>query len=191
VEKQSNGNFHIHIITDKFIPHQDIKEIWNRIQNKLGYVDRYSDRMNQLSYNEYKASYRGNKKYSESSIKANWTKGKKSGWKFPNSTDIHSLQFINDIDKYLLKYVTKSDQNKGIEGRLWGCSHSLSNLNGGREIIDSSISTELNKVDSLKGVKKIKDDFYTIYFTDIKQLKLIGCKELVSIFEAFVKERFG
>lgn len=40
-EAQKNGNIHFHIITDKFIPYWELNEVWNRIQNKLGYVDRY------------------------------------------------------------------------------------------------------------------------------------------------------
>ena len=40
-EPQKNGNIHFHILTDKFIPYWDLRKVWNRIQNKLGYVDRF------------------------------------------------------------------------------------------------------------------------------------------------------
>lgn len=40
-EAQGNGNIHFHIITDKFIPWNELRNRWNRIQNKLGYVDKF------------------------------------------------------------------------------------------------------------------------------------------------------
>lgn len=40
-EAQKNGNIHFHICTDKFIPWLELRNTWNRIQNKLGYVDRF------------------------------------------------------------------------------------------------------------------------------------------------------
>lgn len=40
-EAQKNGNIHFHIVFDKFIPWNEIRNSWNRIQNILGYVDRF------------------------------------------------------------------------------------------------------------------------------------------------------
>jgi hypothetical protein len=39
-EPQRNGNIHFHILTDKFIPYKELKNTWNRIQDKLGYIQR-------------------------------------------------------------------------------------------------------------------------------------------------------
>jgi len=40
-EAQKNGNIHFHIATDVFIPYWELNKVWNRIQNKLGYVDEF------------------------------------------------------------------------------------------------------------------------------------------------------
>ena len=40
-ERQKNGNIHFHIVTDKFIPYKELRDCWNRIQSKLGYVSRF------------------------------------------------------------------------------------------------------------------------------------------------------
>jgi hypothetical protein len=40
-EAQQNGNIHFHICSDKFIPWRELRSCWNRIQNKLGYVDNF------------------------------------------------------------------------------------------------------------------------------------------------------
>lgn len=43
-ETQKNGNLHFHILLDKFVPYQELRNVWNRIQNKLGYVDRFAEK---------------------------------------------------------------------------------------------------------------------------------------------------
>jgi len=39
-EPQDNGNIHFHILTDNFIPWNELRNRWNRIQDKLGYLQR-------------------------------------------------------------------------------------------------------------------------------------------------------
>lgn len=40
-EKQKNGNLHYHITTNQYIPYDSIRDDWNRIQNKLGFIDTF------------------------------------------------------------------------------------------------------------------------------------------------------
>jgi hypothetical protein len=37
-EPQANGNIHFHILSDVFIPHDELRIVWNRIQVKNGYI---------------------------------------------------------------------------------------------------------------------------------------------------------
>lgn len=41
-EKQENGNIHFHLIVDRYIDKTYLQNTWNRIVNKLSYVDRCS-----------------------------------------------------------------------------------------------------------------------------------------------------
>jgi len=43
-EAQKNKNIHFHIVSNKFVPYWELRTIWNQIQNKLGYVDRFFDK---------------------------------------------------------------------------------------------------------------------------------------------------
>jgi len=48
----------------------------------------------------------------------------------PNSTDVKAVAKVKNIAAYLAKYFSKSDQDRRrVSGRLWSCSHSLSNSN--------------------------------------------------------------
>ncbi len=40
-EFQGNDNIHFHIIVDKFVPHADLRGIWNNILTGLGYIDEF------------------------------------------------------------------------------------------------------------------------------------------------------
>ena len=39
-EAQKNGNIHFHLLVDRFIDKKEVQILWNRIINRLGYVDR-------------------------------------------------------------------------------------------------------------------------------------------------------
>lgn len=41
-EPQKNGNIHFHLTTNKYIPYDWLRNVWNRMQNRLGYVDRFA-----------------------------------------------------------------------------------------------------------------------------------------------------
>jgi len=191
IEKQKNKNAHFHFLLDKFIPHTELRNIWNRIQNKLGYVDQYQQRMQLIKYKEYVQLFKNSRKSTPQSILASWKKGKATNWCYPNSTDIHSLLFIENIDAYIIKYLNKEDQNKGIAGRLWSCSHSLSNLTGAREIIDNSIHEEIESLINSGLCRHVKGEYYEIVFTDWFKLEKSKCYILMSMLREWLINQFN
>lgn len=40
-EKQKNGNLHFHITTNQYIPYDSIRDDWNRVQQKLHFIDQF------------------------------------------------------------------------------------------------------------------------------------------------------
>lgn len=48
-ERQKNGRIHFHIIIDKYIPKEDIREAWNKLQEKEGYLSEYEAKFGKLS----------------------------------------------------------------------------------------------------------------------------------------------
>jgi len=191
IEKQSNGNSHFHFLFDQFIPHGELREVWNRICNKLGYVDRYTAAMSVLSFAEYKALYVNSKKATNESIRSAYKKGKATGWRYPNSTDVHSLLFINDIDSYLIKYLSKSEQNQGLVGRLWGCSHNLSNISGVRMDIDSQVGEELDRLCSSGCVRIVSGSYYEIIFLNVFILRKLNCVYFLEMLYSYLVHTFN
>jgi len=107
-EKQENGNIHFHILTNRYIPHNYIRESWNSIQNKPGfnYVDIYSKNMQAYFKNGFKSF--PNDKRTLSQQKKVYNINKSIKWTNPNSTDIHALYKVKNIQAYLTKYISKS-----------------------------------------------------------------------------------
>jgi hypothetical protein len=108
-EKQVNGNIHFHLLVDKFIPWSELRDVWNRITNKLGYVDRYRDQLKQYHSGGFKVRSDLLSKWDyKSQVKA-YKIGKANDWHNPNSTDIHSLRHISNVKNYVIKYVSKAE----------------------------------------------------------------------------------
>ena len=77
-ELQKNGNIHFHIIVDKFIYWNELRDRWNRIINKLGYVDRYRENMKKYHYEGFKVRKDLLSKWSKDSQYNAYLKGKKT-----------------------------------------------------------------------------------------------------------------
>lgn len=172
-ERQQNKNIHFHILINKKIYHATIRQIWNNILARQGYIQKYKEKFSKMTMQEY-INYRKNnakikhtKEHIEKYKKA-YLKGCKEGWTNPNTTDIHSLYSIGSISAYIAKYMQKDSGE--IEGRYWGCSDELRNYIFKTQVTRQDI-TELRKYSS----KFIEEQYYSIYYlTNIEVLKLLS-----------------
>lgn len=41
-ETQNNGNLHFHIIIDSYVPHPEVRKLWNQAQERLGYITAFT-----------------------------------------------------------------------------------------------------------------------------------------------------
>jgi hypothetical protein len=189
-ERQENGGLHYHLITDRFIPWQRLRELWNNAQQHLGYVTRY--RENQLAW--HSGGFRPRPElYKNWPLKKQykaWQEGCRHDWNSPNSTDVHSLILINNVKAYFKKYMTKEGQNSDIKGRLWGCSQTLSNLKGGQSAVYSKIDDDLGKLESDKSLKKFSTDYFTTILVTPADLARLGCHEMLDVFFGYLTKQF-
>lgn len=118
-EKQANGNLHIHLLVNVFIPHDGIRERWNRILDKYGYVQQYKNKFAGKTFREFiqllpvqqKKGHRLQDRIRQ------YQRGIETNWTSPNSTDIHNLKHVDNAARYISKYVSKSykDDSKYIK----------------------------------------------------------------------------
>lgn len=50
-EKQLNSNIHFHLLVDRFIPHEKVREYWNHELTKLGYIRSFEEKHGHVNPN--------------------------------------------------------------------------------------------------------------------------------------------
>jgi hypothetical protein len=120
-ETQDNGNIHFHITTNVYIDHNDIRQVWNRIIEKYGYIDAYMNAQkskfadgfkinNSLTWLNKKTGIKELMPPKEQIRRHNI--GLRSGWRNPNSTDVHAIKQVSNLAGYLATYMGKKDKIK-------------------------------------------------------------------------------
>src|SRR4030043_165146 len=119
-----------------------------------------------------------------------WQQGLRTDWSSPNSTDVHSLKSIGNVRSYLTKYITKSDDNSDIQGRLWGCSYNLTNLSGSIQFADGQISSELVTLIDDPRSRVYTTDYYTVIYYDPGLLATLHLFLILAQVRQFCRSRF-
>lgn len=107
-EKQENGRIHFHIITDKFIPWNELRNVWNRIQQKLGYVTRYREDRKLWHRDGFKYNPKYAPRWNYEAQKKAYQNGLRTDWDNPNSIDIHGTRHIFNLKAYFSKEIAKN-----------------------------------------------------------------------------------
>lgn len=180
-ELQKNDNIHFHLIFDKYVDYQALRRRWNRIINKLDYVNNYQKKMSSLTLQEYhNLRSKGNSQNFLDSSKA-YAKGKKHNWSRPNSVDVRSVYSKKELAIYLGKYITKkvtnldndsaTDVRQQTFGRSWSRSYSLVVLKYQNKFLLSEMTNLVNYLQSIPDkVKKLTGDYYTVFYFSAEQL---------------------
>lgn len=201
-EKQKNGNLHFHMLVDKFIPHQELRDRWNRIVNKLGYVDAYRCEMQNFHKNGFQVRTDLLKTWPIEKQKAAYRRGARTHWNSPNSTDIHSVQRIQNVKQYIAKYLTKNEIEIQLEqsaesnisvqqGRIWSCNKELSNIKGAQTIIDSELENELEDLLETDGTTILRDNYYSVIFFDMQIILENPDSQLSKLFFKYMIDKFN
>lgn len=104
----------------------------------------------------------------------------------PNSIDIHTLKKINNIGAYLTKEATKGQQNRSIDGKLWGCSDNLLKLKSFETLLNYGTEKFLNKLEVQSNTHILKDDWFSLYFFEsIKFFELLDFNELPELYDYY------
>lgn len=189
-ELQKNKNIHFHIVTDVFVQFHALRKRWNRILEKGGYISRYRDSMQSLSFNDYYTrAVRYDSKLRKSTALDRYTRGLANNWSDPNSVDVKNIRTAREMGVYLSKYVSKPvDSNVDLErgkdfGRAWFCSRSVSNLVTQLKGTYSEFSDEYNEILNSDGSKEFVGDFYSVVFFNISSLS----KRLAGYIESWLR----
>lgn len=200
-EKQQNGNIHFHILTDKFIAWSQLRDIWNRLQNKLGYVDEYRKNLHEYHKNGFRLNTKLLNTWSESKQRQAYSTGLKTDFHNPNSIDIHSLKKIKNVKDYIKKYCIKNQKDKQgnkietpehlkVLGRLWGCNYKLTGIKGLDIEIDNELTEIIETFKELKQIKQFSSDYFTVFYLNVEDLNNSYTQGLFNRFIRYLSETF-
>lgn len=100
----------------------------------------------------------------------------KHGHRDPNSTDIKGLQKVQNTKAYITKYVTKTEAGRALEGRIWGCSDNLREIEAYEEPMNYDAYEVFEYLQGVKGSKELSGDFYLHLIVDVlRNLKKRAC----------------
>jgi hypothetical protein len=168
-ELQKNGNIHFHILTDTFIPWYEARNRWNRIVNKLGYVDRFQAKNGKKTPNSTDI-------HSTRKIKDL----KKYLSKYMAKMDISTSSDANPESKLRLQ-----------EGRIWSCNHELSQAKGCNLEVDSEIEKDIKCIIDSGKAHIFKSDYFSVIYFDFKYLPKIGANALFKYFCSYLYEHLN
>jgi hypothetical protein len=189
-EKQLNGRTHFHFLADRWIDKNELRDVWNNIQEKLGYVKRF--RLQQQAF--FKAGFRFRPAIPNNPTYAGQVKSYREGiqtnWQNPPSTRIDRVYSVKQSIRYMSSYMSKREQKFEIDGRLWGCSVTLSQLTGGRAWAYGRVGDEINRLYDDPQVQVYKSEHYVNFTFDYSVLSSGNYPELNELIQTYVRERF-
>jgi len=196
-ETQKNGNIHFHMLFDRYVKHNELREVWNNAQEHLGYISAYTSQFIGLTEAEYVKKESNGSKNSKKSLIKRYQSGCADGWENPNSTDIKALRGINNVAAYLVKYMTKSISRRLIEGRLWSCTRALGSIDYYTSIMSNELYEWLNALMDKGDSREYHQEYFSVYTTpmnaknpmksspEFKELE----KHYLSIYDLIYKEK--
>lgn len=197
-EKQQNGNIHFHILINKFVKWQYIREIWNRILNKYEYIDNYQQKFLNCTFDQYFKIFRAKGNKDIEKIRQSYISGQNSNWSNPNSIDIQKIRDVKNLLSYVVKYMSKKSpssenndseslNNQKIEGKIWYASECLLNIKQDTQEVTNELFKELDMINQNSTVHIIEKDYYTIFCISADMLLNIGCIKLFQLFYKSLK----
>lgn len=181
-EAQDNGNIHFHITTHQYIHWEEIRTVWNTLQESLGYITR-SDSDNPNSTDVHAV-------YKKKNVAA-YVSGemcKKDIYKKDIESKNWSEHYYMDLCNITgCDLITKKEVRikRGIEGKIYDCNVELKSICATARM-HIELSEDLCKIES-DGNKIIQQDFFKIYtYKEINGT----LPELRKIIDTFIRKAY-
>lgn len=112
----------------------------------------------------------------------------KYGHRSPNSTDIHSVQKVKNLEAYLVKYITKEYQNETrLNCKIWDCSRNLKVHDYFKIEVDFQISQYIRSLQ--KSLMIVTHYFERAIFLDFKTPDYYAnfSQKIIDLFHNYLK----
>ena len=179
-ESQRNGNIHFHVVTDVFIPWRTLRTSWNRIQNKLGYVDAFEVQSGTRDPNSTDVHSIKQIKNLPAYLSKYCSKNAKGYTVVRTLATKTPFQPPCWLTYKHPKLKPEAHFYRQVNGRLWGLSQSLSKLKSCRKEVTEEMNREIEVLKAKFPDKVRYKDFIGVYLFDVFELAKHKCFHLLS-----------
>lgn len=167
-EAQANGNIHFHIACDKYIPWWELRHYWNKVQNNLGYIDRFEELHGHRDPNSTDIhsvkSIRNLGGYLAKEVAKNSKGTMYTGLMLKDGKLIPCYNPSEQIDLP----DPGAKMYRSIGGNLWNLSSILSQVKAKVLIIADKVRDEITAIKRAFSSKVITKDWYEIIYVPVK-----------------------
>jgi len=163
-ERQQNGNIHFHLFVDAFLPHEQVKNIWNKLQSKFHFMREFADKWGHHDPNSTDI--------------------------VPLEDSNGAVAYML---KYMLKACEKETEEKyenegkkGTEGKVWDCSLALKEKNDTGEFATDKEHEQIEQAIGSGNLKEIKTDFARIFIYVPKDRRRILPESLMNRYDKYI-----
>lgn len=192
-EKQENGNIHFHFLVNRFVHYEWCQGVWNRIQDKMGYIAPYQKKFSAMSFREYCEQKRNFSIDKIPIYQRQFKRGCVENWSNPPSIQAKGLGNTRKALYYISKYISKNDQRpedmtadqrkkQSIAGHIWFCCYELMSLKCPTEFMTPGVIHDLDIIKSLDPNCIFYDTYCTIIKRPIEYLFNLGCYNIFNLF---------
>ena len=157
-EPQARGVIHFHLTSDCYMWKNSVRFEWNRLLRKSGLLNNHDDPPSTKIHSTYRVQ----------NMSAYLTKYFIKGGKISHPPYKNYLQGLpnwchSNKQEVYLKYVPEVKYIRPINGRLWGCSHSLSQARNFSYIVDEGEMRAMNESIREQSFKEIQKDYCNFF----------------------------
>jgi len=185
-EKEKNGRIHFHITTDQFIPWRELRDVWNRLQNKLGYVDHYAASHGHHDPNSTDVHSVRKIKNLAAYLAKYLAKNEKNNTKVVKETSFSYDHVVDNGDSKMIMSEPKEKLKKRVTGRLWGVSQSLSKC---KSLTIDCVGNIADEIDNMVKTRKLwckNFENYTIIKCEIKDIFSLASGNVGALFRKHI-----
>lgn len=116
----------------------------------------------------------------------------------PNSTDIKSIREDQHVKAYILKYMTKPeqdgaqqvldvDQTAKQKGKVWDCSKNLKLKNDTEDFLSTELWKDVTSMATAGLVKRLDFDYYKLFFFSAHQRRTLFKPKFIQPYEDYLE----
>lgn len=184
-EAQRNGNIHFHLVTDVFVPWRTLRTDWNRIQEKLGYISRFTEKTGKVDPNSTDVHSINAIKNLSAYLSKYCSKNSKGYVVMATKASTEPFKPKSFLTYKHPELKEKATFFRQVHGKLWGLSQQLSKLKSASREIYGVLEQEIEWLKNKKSEKVKYVDMAAIFMFKISDLIKMKCNTLVELFNSY------